>query len=101
MDHHLPQPIRDEDAPAVLSTPAASPAPEDNLAEMPSEDRPAAGEGGLLEFPLQERHHQIISAFMAEHRRDSSSDGLGNSRLANLRGLQRLAGGLRNWWAQR
>ncbi|WP_025782603.1 hypothetical protein [Candidatus Synechococcus spongiarum] len=101
MDHHLLQPTRNEDGPAALSTPTASPAPADNPAGIPAEDRPAAGEGEPLEFPLQERHHQIISAFMAEHRRDSSSDNCSNSRLPYPQGLRRLAAGLRRWWAQR
>ena len=101
MDHHHLQPTRNEDGPAVLNTPAASPAPADNLAGLAAEDRPAVGEETPLEFPLQERHHRIISAFMAEHRWDSSSGNHSNSRFPDPRNLRRLAGGLRRWWAQR
>ena len=58
--------------------------------------------GDLLEFPLQERHRQIISAFMAEHQRDSSPDSCGRrSWFPGSRGLQKLAGWLRNWRTQR
>ncbi|MCY4174063.1 MAG: hypothetical protein OXF25_08390 [Cyanobacteria bacterium MAG CAR3_bin_5] len=105
MDHGFLQPPPNEDGPAVLRTPTASPAPADTLAETPAEARPAAGEEEPLEFPLQERHHRIISAFMAEHCRESSSGNHGNSPLPGLRGIRSLAAGLRrrwaHWWLQR
>lgn len=40
-------------------------------AETTAQDAPAAEEGLLLEFPLQARHHQIISTFMAEQQQHS------------------------------
>ncbi len=59
-----------------------------------------AADGGLLELPLQEHHHRIIAAFMAEHQQDSSpnrfwksSFGKG-SRLPGFRVLRNLAGWL-------
>ena len=96
-----PQPPGNEDAPAFFPTPAANLAPEDNPAMVTAEDRAAPEDGGLLEFPLQDRHHRIISAFMAEHRRDSSPDGPGRSGPLPGPPLQELAARLRSWWAQR
>ena len=69
--------------------------------ETTAEDEPTAEL--LLEFPLQERHHRIISTFMAEHQRDPSRDGSGTSanRLPVPRVIRRLAVRLKTWWAQR
>ena len=66
----------------------------------------AEDDGVLLEFPLQERHHRIISTFMAEmaqHHRDPSRDSPGTSanRLPTSGVLQELAAWLRTWWTQR
>ena len=74
MDHHPTRHPRNEDTPA----------------ETTAKDEPTAEDGLLLEFPLQERHHRIISTFMAEHRNDSSRDGPGTS-----------TSRLKNWWARR
>ena len=63
-------------------------------------DEPTAEDGLLLEFPLQERHHQIISAFMAEQQRDRSRDGCGTSphRLPVPGVLENLAVRLKTCW---
>lgn len=83
--------------------PTWQPRDEDTPAGMIAEDEPTAEDGLLLEFPLQERHHRIISTFMAEHQRDPSRDGSGTSinRLPVPGVLQKLAVRLKTWWAQR
>lgn len=87
MDHHPTRHPRNEDTPA----------------EATAKDDRTAEDGLLLEFPLQERHHRIISTFMAEHRNDSSrgGPGTGAGRLPIPRVLRRPAVRLRNWWAGR
>ena len=93
MDPHPPRQPRNEDAPTL----AASTAPDHSPTETTAEEERADGDGGLLEFPLQERHHQIIAAFMAERQREASRS---SSRLPGARALRRLVGRLRSWWAQ-
>ena len=70
--------------------PTRQPRDEDTPAETTAEEERAAEDGLLLEFPLQEHHHRIISTFMAEHRHNSSPDGPGT-------GIGRLM----NWWLRR
>ncbi|WP_219335644.1 hypothetical protein [Candidatus Synechococcus spongiarum] len=65
-------------------------------------DGRTAADGGLLELPLQEHHHQIVSAFMEEYQCDPSSEGFRrSSRRPDPHALRRLAVRLRSWWAQR
>ena len=63
-------------------------------------DETKAEDGLLLEFPLQERHHQIISTFMAEQQRNPSRNGSGTSPkwLPVPGALQNLAVRLKTWW---
>ncbi|KKZ11969.1 MAG: hypothetical protein TE42_06425 [Candidatus Synechococcus spongiarum SP3] len=70
---------------------------------MTAEAERTAEDGLLLEFPLREHHHRIISTFMAEQMYDSSSDGPGicTNRLPIPRVLQRSAVRLRDWWSHR
>ncbi|SAY38364.1 hypothetical protein [Candidatus Synechococcus spongiarum] len=71
--------------------------------ETTAKDEPTAEDGLLLEFPMQEHHHRIISTFMAEHQRDPSRDGSGTSanRLPVPGVLQTFTIRLKTWWAQR
>lgn len=105
MDPQPTQPRRNEDAPTVWSNPAANSvpeAPEDNPAGKSAEDGHAATnpeDGGLLEIPLQEGHHRVISAFMAEHQRDASPHGIKmRSWFPGFHDLRKLAGRLKRWW---
>ena len=82
---------------------ARPPRNEATSAETTAKDEPMAEDGLLLEFPLQERHHRIISTFMAEHQRDLSRGGSGTS--ANRQPvpgvLRKFAVRLNTWWSQR
>ena len=67
---------------------------------MGAEAGVTAGDGGLLELPLQERHHRIISAFMAAHQPGPSPSGFEKGgRVPGAGVLRKLAGWLRTWRA--
>ncbi len=74
--------------------------PPNHDADLTAGDGFPAGDGGLLELPLQEHHHRIIATFMAERQQDSSQNGFRKSsfgkgsRLPGFRVLRKLAGWL-------
>ena len=98
MDFHRTRQPQDGDPPAETGR-------EDEALVM---DEPATVDDGLLlEFPLQEHHHRIISTFLAEmteRQRDPSRDAAGTGvawRPSIPGGVHGLAVRLKAWWAQR